>query len=182
VQGIDQDPGVGPADGLDDGGGGGEVAGLAPRRELEVDCEAEVECQVAQATEAVGGPCPVGIGKLSDHVPSADCGRGLEHRPVVVGFVVGSEPGQLDVEHLHARVGHAPQDLADHGRVADQRADDLALGDRCRADAGVVVARAGGDLEQLERRRAEHREVGEREPGGHGHGSSCRSAPGGSVP
>jgi hypothetical protein len=55
VEGVDQDPGVRPVDGREDGSGGGEVTGLGPRGELEVDADAEVEGQVAEAAEAVGG-------------------------------------------------------------------------------------------------------------------------------
>ena len=98
-----------------DGSCGGEVTGLGPRRELELDADAEVEGQVAEAAEAVGGAGAVGVGELADDVPGPDRGR-VEDRQVLVGLVVGAEPGQLDVEHLDVRVGQALHDLAHHCR------------------------------------------------------------------
>ncbi len=182
VEGVDEDPGVGLVDRPDDGGGRGEVPGGAPRGELEVDREAVVERELAEAAEVVGGPGPVGIGELADDVPGADRGGGLEDLHEPVGLVVGADPRQLDVEHPHARVGQAVHDLAHHRRVARQRGDLLARCDRRGPDADVVVAGRRRDVDELERRRPEHREVGERELGAHGHAPSCRSTSRGGVP
>ena len=137
---VDEDPGVGLVDRADDGGGRGEVAGGAPGGELEVDREAVVERELAEAAEVVGGPGPVGIGELADDVAGADRGGGLEHRHEPVGLVVGADPRQLDIEDPHAGVGQAVHDLAHHRRVARQRGDLLAGCDRRGPDADVVVA------------------------------------------
>ena len=97
-----------------DGSCGGEVTGLGPRRELELDADAEVEGQVAEAAEAVGGGVRSGSGSwpMTCRAPTTAAASGCQ---VLVGLV-GAEPGQLDVEHLDVRVGQALHDLAHHCR------------------------------------------------------------------
>ena len=90
VQGVDEDPGVGPTDAGDDRGRGVEVADLHPRRELEVDGQPEVAGEVAEASEVVDRPAPIRIGKLADDVagrrppppPRAARGSRLARPPV----------------------------------------------------------------------------------------------------
>ena len=61
----------------------------------------------------------------------------------------------------------ALRDTADHLRIPDERRHVLAFSDGCHPNAGVVVAGVGGDLDQVEGRGAEHREVSEGELDGH---------------
>ena len=129
MQRVDEDPGVGPIDGCDDSCRGAEVADLHPRRELEVDGQPEVAGEVTQASEAVDGPVPIGIGQLADDVAGADRRRRLEQPEVVVGLVVRSEPGELDVEDADAGVGEA-RGLDRSSPIPDQRDDVLTRGHR----------------------------------------------------
>ena len=163
VQGVDEDPGVGSSDTGDDIGRRVEVADLHPRRELEVDGQSEVACKVAEASEVVDRPAPIRIGKLADDVPGADRCRRLEETLQLVWLVLRSETGELDVEDLDVAVGEPRLYSLDHRRIPHQRGDLLAGRHRGRAQPDEVVPGLGGDVDLIEGRDTEHRQMREGE-------------------
>ena len=107
-------------------GRGVEVADLHPRRELEVDGQSEVAGVVAQPSEPLDGPVPIGIRQLADDVTGADRRGCLEQPEVVVGVLVRSEPGEFDVEDAQPGVGETFVHSIDHRPITGQRDDLLA--------------------------------------------------------
>ncbi len=102
-----------------------------------------------------------GSGSWLDDVAGSDRRGGLEQPEVVVGVFVRSEPGELDVEDAQPVVIETFVDSFDHRPIAGQRDDVLARRYRGGAQAGEVVAGAGGDLDLLEWCTSQHGEVGE---------------------
>ena len=181
MQRVDEDPGVGPTDVCDDVGCRGA---RSPTSIHEGNSRSTVRPkssgEVAESTEPLGGSVPIGIRQLADDVAGADRRRRLEQPEEVVGLLVRSEPSELDVEHPHAGVGQRARHPATIARSPTSGTTCSPGATGVVAEADVVVAGVGGDLDLLERRRAEHREVGEGELGGHRRIASSRQ--GAAVP
>ena len=110
-------------------------------------------------------PLRSGSRKLGDDVPGADRRGRFEQPEKSSGSSSGPSRASSTSSTSHAGVGQSFAHAPDHRRVADQRDDLLAGSDGSRADADVVVTGGCGDVDLLERRAAEHREVGQRESG-----------------
>ena len=139
-----------------------EVRGLRPRRELEVDGEAERPGQLTQPREPVDLAGPVGVGQLRDDVTGAEFGAGLEEALEVTRVLVRADPGQLDVEDLDAGRGQPHLGGAHQRRVGGQRIVRLLRGDPGQPQAHVAVAGVGGRVDQLRRGEAQRGQVGQR--------------------
>ena len=98
-----------------------QVRRLRPRRELEVDGEAERPGQLAQLGEPVDLAGAVGVGQLRDDVAGAEFGAGLEEALEVARVLVRTDPGQLDVENLDAGRGQVHLGRPHQRRVGGER-------------------------------------------------------------
>ena len=89
MQQVDQDPGVGLVRRPQHPGGLAEVRRLGPRRELQVDGEAERPGQLAQLGEPVDLAREVRVGQLRDDVAGAEFGTRLQEALEVARVFAG---------------------------------------------------------------------------------------------